>query len=543
MGQPATAAIIVACIFLGLGFIYFSYRLYIKIHTRGARKLAEQQQQQEQYEAALPHHRPPPGFTQSSSGKSSPSQPNTTFIGTSSASTPTSGSKYPFNSRPSYHAPYHFHPPKSSTLPIETSSSASSALASPASDPNTSPPRLEAAAAAALAEPSPAASSSLSPSPVPSSAFGANTSTSAIQRQYAAARQHGTSPQGTLTPAALAALGSNGNTAPSAATANGNGSVYGGSEHGTGAGSSIFHNNNNNAHSHHTVPSLYGTGPRVKRESYLPHLNREAMQIVTPSPLGFGLGGMATATDQRTLAFSKASGIGDTASLLSDPLLSATITSRENVDGTAPQPGGGGNGAEWEQRVNAYRAGAASADSPAAPLGTPRRPSPGTGHAQRSSVSSFTAAGPGPGPSTNTPAAEYLAQQQRELRLKGSSTSSNSASTGGGPSSPPSAYRGPSPGRQTQPPPKIQTSSLSQQQQRQPSSASASSSRTADEETRRLSVLTARQSPLQRMSSGEIWTKESQQQQSQRLSSVGLRHLIRRILTPDITTSSRHQSR
>ncbi|PWN24386.1 hypothetical protein BDZ90DRAFT_122903 [Jaminaea rosea] len=54
-----------------------------------------------------------------------------------------------------------------------------------------------------------------------------------------------------------------------------------------------------------------GAGPS-KRDSYLPHLpsNRDAIQIVPPQPLGIGLGGMATAKDQRTLAFSKQSGIG-----------------------------------------------------------------------------------------------------------------------------------------------------------------------------------------------------------------------------------------
>jgi hypothetical protein len=49
-----------------------------------------------------------------------------------------------------------------------------------------------------------------------------------------------------------------------------------------------------------------------RRETYLPHLpeNRDQIQIVPPQPLGFGLGGMATALDQKTLAFSSTSGIG-----------------------------------------------------------------------------------------------------------------------------------------------------------------------------------------------------------------------------------------
>lgn len=52
--------------------------------------------------------------------------------------------------------------------------------------------------------------------------------------------------------------------------------------------------------------------PTYRRDSYLPHLpeNRDQIQIVPPQPLGFGLGGMATAVDQKTLAFSSTSGIG-----------------------------------------------------------------------------------------------------------------------------------------------------------------------------------------------------------------------------------------
>ncbi|UZJ51625.1 hypothetical protein CBS101457_000945 [Exobasidium rhododendri] len=56
------------------------------------------------------------------------------------------------------------------------------------------------------------------------------------------------------------------------------------------------------------------TAPTYRRDSYLPHLpeNRDQIQITPPQPLGFGLGGMATAVDQKTLAFSSTSGIGGT---------------------------------------------------------------------------------------------------------------------------------------------------------------------------------------------------------------------------------------
>lgn len=64
-----------------------------------------------------------------------------------------------------------------------------------------------------------------------------------------------------------------------------------------------------------SLKSSSGAAPHssgFRRESYLPHLpeNRDQIQIVPPQPLGFGLGGMATALDQKTLAFSSTSGIG-----------------------------------------------------------------------------------------------------------------------------------------------------------------------------------------------------------------------------------------
>lgn len=67
------------------------------------------------------------------------------------------------------------------------------------------------------------------------------------------------------------------------------------------------------------APSVKASGgmststPTYRRDSYLPHLpeNRDQIQIVPPQPLGFGLGGMATALDQKTLAFSSTSGIGN----------------------------------------------------------------------------------------------------------------------------------------------------------------------------------------------------------------------------------------
>ncbi|KDN38635.1 hypothetical protein K437DRAFT_21548 [Tilletiaria anomala UBC 951] len=70
------------------------------------------------------------------------------------------------------------------------------------------------------------------------------------------------------------------------------------------------------------TPSLYKSSSALsshasslppRRESYLPHnpMNRDSMMIVPPQPLGFGsANSMAMGTDQKTLAFSKMSGIG-----------------------------------------------------------------------------------------------------------------------------------------------------------------------------------------------------------------------------------------
>ncbi|PWN33531.1 uncharacterized protein FA14DRAFT_173324 [Meira miltonrushii] len=87
--------------------------------------------------------------------------------------------------------------------------------------------------------------------------------------------------------------------------------------------------------SHSPVPfgnkRSHSPGPlNVRRDSYLPHLpeNRNQVQIVPPQPLGFSFG-MAQALDQRTLAFSKGSGIGDFDEEFSRGLLWAAQNGRE----------------------------------------------------------------------------------------------------------------------------------------------------------------------------------------------------------------------
>ncbi|KAE8233716.1 hypothetical protein CF326_g1253 [Tilletia indica] len=522
MAQPPTAAIAVACIFAGLAALYFSYRIYLKIYNRGARKLAEQQQQQEaqlalssshsaKYPPSAPiasafHNNHRPAYTpfhhhhfSSSTPQTTYNTNNTTQVNTFSSSTTSATNKSLL------------HPQTATPSPLQSNSSSSlssSAIASPTTDQTSTQQLHDAVVAAAVLNSEADPQHQPTPAPLPIT-LGSNTTTGAIQRQYAAARQYGTAPNGTLTPSALATLGSNGG----GAATNGPGSVYAGSEgNGSAAG-------NGNAGSVLGVPSLYG-GQRIKRESYLPHLNRDAMQIVTPSPLGFGLGGMATATDQRTLAFSKASGIGDHESLLSDPLLSSTIVPGApygNAQGGPPSAGGAvaPPSGEWEQRINAYRTGAASAGGSS------------VGHAPRGSVSSLSGV-VGPGPSTNTPAAEYLAQQQRQLRLNASgqqqqqqqqqhqqphtmtptSRRSNgpSGSSPSSPAPPPSSYRPPPLNTMYAGPPRAPSPSRSSPQ----SSTGPPSSAVPDlEEQRRLSALTARQSPLQRMSSGEIWSENA----------------------------------
>ncbi|PWN51027.1 hypothetical protein IE53DRAFT_66875 [Violaceomyces palustris] len=72
-------------------------------------------------------------------------------------------------------------------------------------------------------------------------------------------------------------------------------------------------------------------GLATKRESYLPHspLNRESIQIIPPQPLGYGFGAMALATDQRTLAFSRSSGVGSTAEEFSNGFFWNSSDARE----------------------------------------------------------------------------------------------------------------------------------------------------------------------------------------------------------------------
>lgn len=79
--------------------------------------------------------------------------------------------------------------------------------------------------------------------------------------------------------------------------------------------------------------------PSQRRDSYLPHspYNRDSIQIVPPQPLGVGLGGMALATDERTLAFSKSSGIGSGEDNFAAGLLwSSGTTTPERSLSTAP---------------------------------------------------------------------------------------------------------------------------------------------------------------------------------------------------------------
>lgn len=78
-----------------------------------------------------------------------------------------------------------------------------------------------------------------------------------------------------------------------------------------------------------------------RRDSYLPHLpgNREKVQIIPPQPLGFGLGGMAQAVDEKTLTFSKTSGIGDLDDEFSRSLLLQTRQGDEQAASAAVAAG------------------------------------------------------------------------------------------------------------------------------------------------------------------------------------------------------------
>lgn len=248
MGQPATAAIAVACIFGGLAAIYFGYRVYVKLYKhrhRGA-------------EAELPPVREP--LTAYSNGNPGIT-PSGTLTGTlygeplrdswrgnsSKASIITHFDRSGSQGYGSEHAP------------ISRRASSTMLLASPSAGVMS----LEGSAPGSPLSPS-GDLSSVSMIPAPADVydggaahgrFSSSSSTMTLKRSYAASTYKG----------------SNGASSPG------------------GLG-----------------------GPRERRESYLPHLpgNRDSIHITPPQPLGFGLGGMATALDQRTLAFSSASGIG-----------------------------------------------------------------------------------------------------------------------------------------------------------------------------------------------------------------------------------------
>lgn len=243
MGQPATAAIAVAVIFVGLAAIYFGYRIYVKWYHRRHR------------EAELPPVREP--LTAYSNHTGLPSSGTLT------------GTLYGETHRDSWRGSTskasiitHFdrsgsHGYGSEFAPLSRRASSTGLLASP----STAGMPLEASAPGSpLSPPGDISPGSAIPAPAEvydgaaHGRFSSSSSTMTLKRSYAASSYKG----------------SNGASSPG------------------------------------------GLSPRERRESYLPHLpeNRDSIQITPPQPLGFGLGGMATALDQRTLAFSTASGIG-----------------------------------------------------------------------------------------------------------------------------------------------------------------------------------------------------------------------------------------
>jgi hypothetical protein len=253
MGQPGTAAGAVAGIFAGLAVIFFGYKAYVKWHHHRVRKLNEQ---------TLPPIREPPPAYVSHGGGGSPYAPPSTI-----------GTLYGETWRSSWRGSSGKGSPggtNASLSDMRRLSSSGLLVASPtggSSHYGLSGVATPAAESSAPGSPlSPAAD--FLPPQFPGEAHEAHlrnsssSSTNALQRSYA-------------------------------------GSIYSHSNvgHGSSGGQSYDAQQ----------------GPPPRRHSYLPHLpsNRESIHIVPPQPLGFGLGGLAQAVDQKTLAFSKGSGIGD----------------------------------------------------------------------------------------------------------------------------------------------------------------------------------------------------------------------------------------
>lgn len=285
MSQPATAGIIVGCIFAGIAVLYFSYRGYVKWHRRKTvptdAELPPVRELQPSYIAG--------GGGAGTLGGTASSRPwptSSSSMGTLYETSPYASNKmHASGSRPSLGGGSIFrqslgpdafngvngsHSRRDSSAGIVPPTADSSVPGSPIASPMSEMGVLTAPPTAADSDYGHHRMSSAS-------------STMALKRTYA-------------------------------------GSVYKGSVGNTGFASS---------------PTFE---KQQRRDSWLPHspLNRDWIHIVPPQPLGAGFGSLAMATDERTLGFSKNSGIGSGEEVFSSGLVWAAPGSNQ----TGPAPAG-----------------------------------------------------------------------------------------------------------------------------------------------------------------------------------------------------------
>ncbi len=347
MSQPATAAIVVACIFAGLGATYFGYRLYRRIYyrTHGA-----------QYDEAFPPVRQP--FAAAAGYGTSPVSSPSGGLGTptglplytpGAAGGGLTGSNSNRNSfifgggasqlmSPSTGV---YTPGGASTVlgsPGGISSGAGGGMMHKASSEYLSgmlskKPSYE-EKFGLTASGSGSGSGTGSPNESPNALGYRDGSTPGTPPPPPPPPKHGfaSAPQSPSTASLRTAPLTAQHTGGMASIDMGSISEFGsvtGSGSGSGAGAGASRSVNGSTSSTNALRKSYAPSSHMRsgssgqlsaqaalpprRESYLPHnpANRESIMIVPPQPLGFGTpASMAMGTDQRTLAFSRQSGIG-----------------------------------------------------------------------------------------------------------------------------------------------------------------------------------------------------------------------------------------
>lgn len=279
MSQPATAGIALGCIFGGMAAIYFSYRLYVKWHRRrhhfpttaAAEMPPPRQPMTSMYGAPMPTTM----MTNSPSQGSIFGDPWRGPASGSRASLGTPGSTFKQNADGTY-------TPRSASGLLNPAASQAGSHGGPGSSSHHGSPS---SGPVDLASPSYSSDGLTPPPPAHHRSTNSGSSSPDTGAETPHVSMHPRMSSGSSTMTLKRSYAS---------------STYKGS---------------------YASPSLSSLG--MRRESYLPHspLNRDAIQIVPPQPLGIGFGGLAQAKDERTLAFSTTSGIGSGEEIFSQGLV------------------------------------------------------------------------------------------------------------------------------------------------------------------------------------------------------------------------------